>query len=29
LIRYFWEIIGLMLLSSVIMFVWFKRSGWW
>lgn len=25
----FWEIIGLMVLSSAILFVWFKRSGWW
>ena len=25
----FWEIIGLMLLSSAGLFVWFRRSGWW
>jgi magnesium transporter len=25
----FWEIIGLMAISSAILFVWFKRSGWW
>lgn len=25
----FWEIIGLMVLSSAILFVWFKKSGWW
>jgi magnesium transporter len=24
----FWEIIGVMLLSSVAMFVWFRKSGW-
>jgi magnesium transporter len=25
----FWEIIGLMVISSAILFVWFKKSGWW
>jgi magnesium transporter len=25
----FWEIIGLMLLSSAALYVWFRRSGWW
>lgn len=25
----FWEIIGLMLVSSAVLFVWFKKSGWW
>lgn len=25
----FWEIIVLMTVSSAILFVWFKRSGWW
>lgn len=25
----FWEIIGLMTLSSAALFVWFKKSGWW
>jgi magnesium transporter len=25
----FWEIIGLMVLSSTAMFYWFKKSGWW
>lgn len=25
----FWEIIGLMVLSSAALFVWFRRSGWW
>jgi magnesium transporter len=25
----FWEIIGLMIVSSAILFVWFKKSGWW
>jgi magnesium transporter len=25
----FWEIIGIMVLSSAILFVWFKKSGWW
>ena len=25
----FWEIIGLMVLSSAILFFWFKKSGWW
>ena len=25
----FWEIIGLMVLSSAGLFVWFKRKGWW
>ena len=24
----FWEIIGVMLLSSLAMFVWFRKSGW-
>jgi magnesium transporter len=25
----FWEIIGLMVLSSTVLFIWFKKSGWW
>ena len=25
----FWEIVGLMVLSSAVLFVWFKKSGWW
>lgn len=25
----FWEIIGIMVLSSVGLFYWFKKSGWW
>jgi magnesium transporter len=25
----FWEIIGIMVLSSAGLFIWFKRSGWW
>jgi magnesium transporter len=25
----FWEIIGIMVLSSAGLFVWFKKSGWW
>lgn len=25
----FWEIIGLMVLSSAALFIWFKKSGWW
>ena len=25
----FWEIVGLMVISSVGLFVWFKKSGWW
>jgi magnesium transporter len=25
----FWEIVGLMVLSSAALFVWFKKSGWW
>jgi magnesium transporter len=25
----FWEIIGLMVISSAALFVWFKKSGWW
>ena len=25
----FWEIIGMMVVSSAILFIWFKRSGWW
>ena len=25
----FWEIVGLMAVSSAILFVWFKKSGWW
>jgi magnesium transporter len=25
----FWEIIGIMALSSAALFVWFKKSGWW
>ena len=25
----FWEIVGLMVLSSTGLFFWFKKSGWW
>ncbi len=25
----FWEIIGMMAVSSAILFIWFKKSGWW
>jgi magnesium transporter len=25
----FWEIIGLMVLSSAALFMWFRKSGWW
>ena len=25
----FWEIIGLMVLSSAALFYWFRKSGWW
>ena len=25
----FWEVIGMMLVSSAALFVWFKRKGWW
>ena len=25
----FWEIIGIMALSSTALFFWFKKSGWW
>ena len=25
----FWEIVGLMVISSACLFVWFKKSGWW
>ena len=25
----FWEIVGIMALSSAVLFVWFKKSGWW
>ena len=25
----FWEIIGLMVISSTGLFIWFKKSGWW
>lgn len=25
----FWEIIGIMVLSSAGLFIWFRRSGWW
>ena len=25
----FWEIIGLMVLSSTALFFWFRKSGWW
>ena len=25
----FWEIIGMMIVSSAILFAWFKKSGWW
>lgn len=25
----FWEVVGLMVLSSAALFVWFRRSGWW
>lgn len=26
---HFWEILGIMVLSTAGMFVWFKKSGWW
>jgi magnesium transporter len=25
----FWEIIGMMILSSAMLFVWFRKKGWW
>jgi magnesium transporter len=25
----FWEIVGLMVLSSAVLFLWFRKSGWW
>lgn len=25
----FWEIVGLMLVSSLGLFIWFRKSGWW
>lgn len=25
----FWEVIGLMVLSTAALFVWFKKRGWW
>lgn len=25
----FWEVIGLMTISSAALFVWFRKSGWW
>jgi magnesium transporter len=25
----FWEIAGIMVLSSAALFIWFKKSGWW
>lgn len=25
----FWEIVGIMVLSSAALFIWFRRSGWW
>jgi magnesium transporter len=25
----FWEIIGIMLVSTAVLFVWFRKSGWW
>ena len=25
----FWEIIGIMIVSSAALFYWFKKSGWW
>jgi len=25
----FWEIIGIMAVSSTVLFFWFKKSGWW
>lgn len=25
----FWEIVGVMVLSSLGLFVWFRKSGWW
>ena len=25
----FWEIIGMMVVSSAVLFIWFKKSGWW
>ena len=27
--HHFWEIIGIMALSSAALFIWFKKSGWW
>ena len=25
----FWEIIGILVVSSTALFIWFKKSGWW
>jgi Mg2+ and Co2+ transporter CorA len=25
----FWEVIGLMVISSAALFAWFKKAGWW
>ncbi|MBY0495460.1 MAG: magnesium transporter CorA family protein [Cyanobacteria bacterium] len=25
----FWEVIGMMVFASAILFTWFKKSGWW
>jgi magnesium transporter len=25
----FWEIVGIMAVSSTVLFFWFKKSGWW
>jgi magnesium transporter len=25
----FWEIVGVMLLTSAGLFLWFRKSGWW
>lgn len=25
----FWEIIGMMVVSSALLFAWFRKSGWW
>jgi magnesium transporter len=25
----FWEVIGLMVVSTALLFIWFKRKGWW
>lgn len=25
----FWEIVGIMVLSSATLFLWFRKSGWW